>query len=94
MQLRLDLLSCLVPLIPGPEPGADKALIDGGAPVDDESSIGAGQGERGLKLLLIGLHIVEVRVLRTLGEAEDDALVLLRRQFLWLRSNIRNKGSR
>ncbi len=49
---------------------------------NDERPIGVWNGERVLKLLPVGFHIVEIGVLRGLDEAEDDALVLRRGQFL------------
>ena len=51
--------------------------------VDDKAQIGLGErGQRLVELRAIGVLIVEIGVLRRLGQREQHALVLFRRQLL------------
>ena len=94
MKLGKNLLGFLAAFIPRLQTGADKALVDGGTSVNQERAVGVGYGQRCLKLLLIGLHVIEVGVLRAFEGTKNDALVLLVVPVPWLSSCTGNRGLR
>ncbi len=96
--LRLKLLQHRLviarPFIPGLEENAGKALMHVAHAVDGEDVVLLRDGaEDAVDLLRRLLEIVEIGVLRRLHEGEQDALVLLRREFL-LRRHIHEAGRR